>query len=422
MEEIVRIRDLSRPVQTKAARHALEHAERRPVTLTVDAVLNSAQDETGLRDFGAQDFRDRLRYQLEKTATQPTLSKLGCARIFQTLVRYAKNRLRLQDLLQRNPEIHDIQIRQPIIVVGLPRSGTTHLLNLLAADSRMRSLRMWECNEPIPAPGDSTTLEGHDLRIDRCAREWQETVELLPYFGAFHPLDPDHAEEEHYLQGPNFPNQMLELFVPGAMLPGVHGDENNEDDQRQHYAYMRTMLKALQWQRGPDRWVLKSPHHCMNLSPLLETFPDATFVMTHRDPIAVIQSLATFQAYMQRIYYHRIDTDLIGSHITDFIKIVLRKVARDRKNIPKRQIVDVFFHQFMMDEIKTAERVYSAAGLPLTEDQRARLAAFLRQNPRDKHGRVDYRFKVDFGIDPNELRGQFDGYYEDFPVRVERVD
>ena len=143
MSERIRIADLARPVLTDSQRAAIAAAERIPVTLSEDAALAAARQKTGLDDFGAGDFRARLRVWLTAADEDATLGPLGRLAVFGNCVRYLANRLRLEDLLRRHPEIRDVPLRAPIIVAGLPRSGTTHLVNLIAADARLRSLPYW---------------------------------------------------------------------------------------------------------------------------------------------------------------------------------------------------------------------------------------------------------------------------------------
>jgi hypothetical protein len=146
----LRITDLRQPELTEVQRMALDYGESHPVELTEEAVLTAAVAHAGLSDFGSDDFRPRLRLWLEEVDGDGERTALGRMTLFRDCVRYAVNRLRIRDLLSRHPEIGDVDITAPIIVVGLPRSGTTHLVNLIAADTRLLSLPLWESYEPVP--------------------------------------------------------------------------------------------------------------------------------------------------------------------------------------------------------------------------------------------------------------------------------
>lgn len=413
--EVIRITDLNQPVLTPVQRAAIDAAAQQPVVLSESAVLGAAVEHTGLDDFGPDDFRERLMVWLAAADEDGDLNAVGRAGFFTDCVRYATNRLRIHELLKRHPEIHDIEISQPIVVAGLPRSGTTHLLNLISADTRLRSLPYWESLEPVPAPEDKPGADGIDPRLARAAQAWELTEALMPYIVAMHPLTPTHVHEEIELQGPDFSSYLPEWV---AHVPRWR-DYYLSHDQTPHYEYMKTVLKILQWYRGPDRWVLKSPQHMEQLGPLLTTFPDATVVITHRDPVAVIQSAATMLAYGDRVRRRRVDSKAVLDYWSDRVETLLGACVRDRELVPAGQSIDVLFHEFMADDVGMVGRIYNTAGLPMNDSARAELDDYMAKHPRGVHGRVAYDLKRDFGVDPAVLRRRFDFYFERFSVRAE---
>ena len=183
---------------------------------------------------------------------------------------------------------------------------------------------------------------------------------------------------------------------------------------------MKKVLKACQWQRGPERWILKSPQHLEQLVPLYRTFPDATFALTTRDPVSVIASTVTMCAYGSRIRCKRVDLAGIAEYWIERIETLLRRYVRDRDILPESQCIDVPFGEFMADDVGMVERVYQRAGHPMTPAARRRLDEYMAANPRGRYGRVVYDLKRDFGIDPDALRERFDFYFERFAVRPER--
>jgi len=182
---------------------------------------------------------------------------------------------------------------------------------------------------------------------------------------------------------------------------------------------MKNVLKALQWLRGPDRWILKSPQHMEQLGPLIETFPDATVALTHRDPVSVVASAITMLTYGDRMRRTKVDPPFVASYWSERVERLLRACVRDRDLLPESQSIDVLFHEFMADDIAMVNRIYDVAGLEMTPDARASLDRYMEKNPRGKHGRIVYDLKGDFGVDPDELRERFAFYYERFPIRVE---
>ncbi len=411
----IRILDLAKPELTPPQRAVIEAVSRMPVRFDEDAVLTAAAERTGLSDFGADDFRERLRIWLRSADEDDTLGPVGRIGVFNDCVRYAVNRLRLEDLIRRHPEILEVEIRRPIVIAGLPRSGTTHLLNLVSADRRLRSLPYWESLEPVPVPGEEPESDGVDPRLARCRRSFERQDGLLPHLRAMHYMTPEHVHEEIELQALDFSSYLLEWI---AVVPRWR-DHYLATDQTPHYAYLEKALQALQWLRGPDRWILKSPQHLEQLVPLLQTFPDATVVITHRDPVSVIASTVTMLAYGSRLRCERVDLDAIAAYWIDRIERLLRSCVRDRDKVPAEQSLDVLFHEFMADDLAMVERIYALADLEMTPEARRALEAFMDHNPRGKYGRVRYDLEADFGVDPAGLRERFGFYFERFPVAAE---
>jgi hypothetical protein len=346
--ETLRIADLANPVLSEAQRGALAYAERTPVVFSEQALLEAARRQTGLSDFGATDFLPRLRVQLAAIEEDTELNALGRLGIFGNLLRYLSNRLRFEDLLRRHPEILETPIERPIIVVGMPRSGTTHLVNLLAADARWRSLPYWESLEPVPVPHEGPGRDGRDPRWLRCRRSYEQMVAQMPLLPAMHDMPPEHIHEEIELMELDFASYLLEWLC----RPPRWRDHYLALDARPHYAYLRRVLQALTWLRGPRRWVLKSPQHLEQLVPLFETFPDATLAITHRDPVSVIRSAITMLAYGDRMRRRRIDPAGLANYWIDRVELLLGACVRDRDRIPAEQSIDVPFDEFMADSTR----------------------------------------------------------------------
>lgn len=412
----IRIDDLADPVLDEGQKAALAHADANPVELTIDAVLGAAQEQTGLDDWGPDDFRERLDLWLREMDEDPERTNLGRLIHFTDCVRYAVTRLRINDLLKKHPEIHDQRIERPIIVVGLPRSGTTHLVNLIAADQRLRSMPLWEGQEPVPDPAERPGPDGVDPRWHRCNTLWERLQQSSPLIAAMHPMEPDHIHEELEFMLPDFTSYNLEWV---ARCPRWR-DYYLSHDQTPHYqGALLTGLKILQWRKPRERWVLKCPQHLEQLGPLMETFPDATIALTHRDPVSVIQSTITMLTYNARMSYTKPRPEWYLEYWHDRIQRLLQASVRDRHLLPSDRTVDVPFHEFMADDVGMVERIYEVAGLPMTNEARAQIEAYMAAHPRGKEGQVVYDLRKDFDADPAELRRAFDFYLEANPVRVE---
>ena len=414
----IHINDLAEPVFDDFQRSVLEFGESLDTDFNPEDILAEASDALAMTDFGPDDFRERLDLVCDEWDNDTGLTGIGRFGLRNRLVGYARNRLLIQDMLSRHPEIHEQKIEQPIIVIGLPRTGTTHMLNLLAADSRLRAMPLWESYEPVPTPGESLLEDGTDPRYQRCADAWAMMQKTVPHLAAMHPMDPDHINEEIELMLPNFASYNFEWFTHSPR----YRDHYLAMPQLPHYQYMNTVLKLLQFQQPADwprRWVLKSPMHLENIPELSAVFPDATFVVTHRDPVSVIQSTITMLAYGQRMNRRRVLIDELAKYWCDRIEHLLRRCVETRQLLPEAQSIDVPFHQFMADDMGMVERIYDKAGLPMDDHAHSEMQDFIASHPRGKHGRVVYDLEGDFGINPAALRARFQFYFDAFPVTAE---
>ncbi len=415
MSDVIAIDDLAAPVLNDVQRLAIDYGESRTTELTVDAVCDAARARTSLVDFGDDNFAERLGLQLGEMDADEERTGIGRFMMFADCVRAASNRLLIRDLLTRHPEILETPITRPVVVVGLPRSGTTHLVNLLAADTRFRSMPLWESYEPVPNPREPARIDGVDPRWTRCGAAWEAMQAAAPLVAAMHPMEPDHVHEEIELQMPDFSSYTLEWV---ARAPQWR-DHYLASDQTRHYAYMKSVLQILQWFRPKERWVLKSPQHLEQLGPLLRTFPDATIVVTHRDPVAVVQSTITMACYAARTAYRTTRPEWYRNYWTERIGLLLDASLRDRHLLAEARTVDVFFDEYMGDEVGTLERVYDCAGITLTDQARAEITDYQVAHPRGREGRVAYDLRRHFAVTPEEVRARFGDYLDRFPVRIE---
>ena len=412
----VRIEDLREPQRTGDERAFYEFALRMKVDLDVDDIVAEARNATGMHALGDETLLDRLAAQVVALEADVGLSGLGRYIVRERLVGLLKARLRFEDFVRRHPESLEVELAAPVIVVGLPRSGTTHLVNLLAADSRFRSMPWWEVSEPVPVIGDGPGRDGIDPRYQRCLAAHQAMASVAPLVALMHDRPPWSIEEDCELVDLDLCSYTLEWH---ARVP-TWRDFYLGLDQRAHYAFLRRELQVLSYLRGPDRWVLKTPQHLEQLGPLLETFPDATIAFTLRDPVAVLQSALTMLAYGDRVRRVEIEADDLAAYWVDRIERLLRAAVRDAHLIPPEKRIDVEFGAFMADDLAMATKILTVAGLEVTEEARSELTTYLAGNPRGKEGRVIYDLRGDFGLEPADLHERFAFYYEAFPqVRTE---
>lgn len=427
--------DLADPKPAWLQRTVKKLGEKTEVSFTQDAVLSAAREATGLSDFGPDDFKDRLQILLDEY-TADDLSGVGRGQMFGDLVRCASNRLIIQDRKNKTPHLGDIKLTRPLSICGLPRSGTTNLVNLLAADSRFQSLPLWVAQEPFCAPGmekaplglklGAKTLAGilgnNDAKIDdpryyRCSLRWSGMKIMGPEISSMHPMNPDHIHEELELMTYDFSCNQFEWT---SMVPKFR-DNYYATDQRPAYEYMRDVLKLIQDDRDDDRpWVLKCVQNPEQLPAVDHAFPDATIVFTHRDPVAVIQSTATMLSWAHRMMRNTVlpPRDVLDYWVDRFERL-LKAMVRDRNIWDDKNSIDVVFHEYMADPLATVEKVHELYGIEFTDKARSEIDAYIKAHPRGKHGRVRYNLEEHFGISAGEIRERFQFYFDAFPIKAE---
>jgi hypothetical protein len=378
------------------------------IELTPERIVGDARQGSGLDDLGTDDdpgWHDRLAVLLRGLREEADLGAWGTVSNHGLLTQLVRNRLLLTDLVRRHPEIHDVPVERPIIVLGLPRTGTTHLHNVLAADPALRSLPYWESLEPVlPEGAPDERFAATDVALDIVNRS-------MPLFVRMHEMTPEHAHEEIQLLAVDMSSMLFETTAP---MDGWR-EHFLARDQTPTYRYLRTYLQALTWLRGGDRWVLKTPQHLEQIPVLLEVFPDATFVVTHRDPVAVTGSVLTMLGYAARMATDHPDPLRIARYWAPRMEQLLGACLRDHDLLPADRTVHVRLPDLVADDRAVVERIYAAAGQPLDDRARAGIDSYLRSHPQGRHGTVEVDWKV-FGIDPDERRVALQDYADAFGV------
>lgn len=419
---VINITDMADPVVTPAIAAARHGDSNFPDRLSAEDILARAQAETGLHDFGEETgFRERLAVLLQSLDEDEGLTRGGRVNILQHAVRVMANRLRIEDLVKKHPEILDIPIEKPIFIAGLPRSGTTHLVNWLSRDERLNSLTLWESEEPVPSV---QLADGEvDPRQARSAEFWAHFGSMLPHMAAMHEMAANDIHEDNELM---FMDMNCYNWEFTSRLPRWI-DYYLSHDRTVSYAYEKKVLQVISWYRGVEpgqpgrrRWLLKSPQHMENLQAIKNIFPDATMVITHRDPVDVLRSLTTMLGYSDRIRRDPVNPPELARHWASRIERLLRECVDQRSAWGDDQCMNILFHEYMADQEDMARRIYQLAGLELSPDVEAKLLGYLNENPRHAHGKVIYDLEGVFDTNVAELRDRFAFYYDQFPVKQEQ--
>ena len=375
--------------------------------LDAEALHAKASADTGLDDFGSDDYRERLDVYLSALREIDDMHDAGVVNFYAQLLQLLKNRLLLADLLARHPEIHDIELVPPVVIAGLPRTGTTHLHNLLGAATTFRTLPYWESVEPYPLPAE-TGVEP-DPRRTRMDAAVDVVNVVMPYFPFMHEMTTEHVHEEIQLLANDFSAMFFETL---SVVPRWR-DYYLSRDQTPHYRHLATQLKALQFLRGGRRWLLKSPQHLEQLPVLDRVFPGVVVVCTHRDPVPVVLSMIAMITYSARMHRGPVPVEQIAASWVDRLELMLAALVRDRDVIGEDRSIDLRFDDFMADELGSAEAVYALAGEPVTGEASTAMADYLSRHGRGRLGRVATSCEM-FGLDEDDLRVRFAPYVERF--------
>lgn len=412
-----RARDLAYPQHTAAGLAALEAATApagaivlEPGILKAEAIRRAG----GLADFGPAPLDEPLDVLCRSLNEEIELHALGKLQVFNQLVGLLVMRLRFEDLWRRHPEILDLPVERPIVVIGLPRSGTTILHRLLSRDPAKRSSPFWEQVTPLPDGDPAAPQPDPDPRLERMRQSLAMLDAVVPDLKLMHELTADQPDEDISLLIFAFASLQFEWSY---RVPGF-GRWRRAFDHTEGYGYFRRVLQTLQWLRGGDRWVLKAPQHLEQLKPLLAVFPDAILVQTHRDPVPAIISLASLTTYGGRRYYDHPNPHAVGRDVAEIVERLLRKGVEDRPPADPR-FVDIQFPDLIADPLGCVRRIYAAAGDVLSPAAEAAMQAWIDDNRQGKHGGHDYAAE-DFGLDVADLRRRLGFYQERFAIPVDR--
>ncbi len=375
--------------------------------LDADALHARAIADTGLDDFGSDDYRERLDVYLAALHEIDAMHAPGIVNFFGQLSQWLKNRLLLTDLLTRHPEVRDIELLPPVVIAGLPRTGTTHLHNLLGAAPSFRTLPYWESFEPFLLPAEAGVEP--DPRAARMDVAVTVMNTLMPHFALMHEMTTEHVHEEIQLLA----NDVSTMFMETLAYVPRWTDYYLAHDQTSTYEYLATQLKALQFLRGGRRWLLKSPQHLEQLPVLERVFPGVAVVCTHRDPVPVAISMVAMLTYSARMHRSVVPVEEIAAAWIDRLELMLAALVRDRGAIAPERSIDVRFDDFMADEFLVAEQVYGLVDEPVTDDARTAMTDYLTGHQRGRHGRVVTSCEM-FGLNDDELRERFAPYVSRF--------
>jgi hypothetical protein len=384
--------------------HGLDRLGLLRLTLVPTRLARCAQRRAGLEDFGDASLWEALECLTRSLADEARLTPTGRLMAHMEILQRLTNRLQIEHEIATHPQIREEPVPGPIFILGLPRTGTTFLQRLLGQDPANRVLETWEMARPIPAPRPETYAT--DSRIAKAC--WQVGVAnfAMPRLKQIHEVGARLPEECLSLMA----NDLVSYwFVAAAQVPSYRAWLHAQD-LTLAYRLHRRQLQLLQATFGQRRWVLKSPFHLYGLPALLAAYPDARIIQTHRDPVEVLPSFASFLVCLRSGFCNGIDPKAVGVELTEDLPRWFRQAAVARacaqgsasKSL-RPHFRDVEYRALVADPVGTVRRIYEGFGLELSDGAERRMETFILSSPQHKHGVHRYSLE-EFGIDADAAR------------------
>lgn len=377
---------------------------------TVPEVMAAACQMAGLDDFGDRQFVEGLTRVLDGFRNEAQLSAIGEQLAYGGVINMLVNRLRYIRDIKAHPEILAEKIDRPIVILGLPRTGTTKLQRVLSASPQALAMMYWRMMNPAPFPGEDPDNPIERIQMARDAV--QMITAQFPGFVARHPTEAEVPDEEVLLMQGSFQCVVTWLF---ARMPSFY-DFSMNTDQRPLYDFLHGQMQYMQWQQGGARgrsWVMKSPCHTGVLDTLLQVFPDAVVVHCHRDAEVILPSMCGLTEEMRRVHSNHIDRAVIGPEMLDYFGTNMDRYLAIRDALPADRILDVHYQEIVDDVASVIRRIYARAGREVDAETLTNARQFEEQRPQHYLG--SYRYAApDYGLTPAMINARFADYRRRF--------
>jgi hypothetical protein len=373
------------------------------VTFSADELEDGSRAAAGLHDFGSPYYREGLERTVDALNNEAELSEIGNVIQHATISNALIQRLKVEDTYAQHPEIDDEVVGGPVFVIGLPRTGTTALSQLVAADPQFRSLRMWESQAPTPPP--ETATQDSDPRIAQAEEGLRMLDEMFPLMKTMHNSEATAATECQDLMGMSFRT----FHFDGAVRVPSYLDWLMHCDMRETYTFHRRVLKLLQWHCPPTLWHLKTPVHMFALDALVEAYPNAKFLWSHRDPAKVLGSVCSLIRYVRSWSSDRDDPEELGAEQLDSWAEAVLRAMDFRQRLGDSRFADVAFADLQHDPVGTLRAGYASLGLTFSQDSERAVEQWADEHKPGSRGAHDYELS-DYGLTPEGVRERFADY------------
>ncbi len=385
--------------------YALRRLNMDPFRIDADAIIARARKKAGFNG-SIPKAEEGLRRLAESIVKDGKPNPFGALAVKGLLERILYGRYRIEQEMTRNPWIEEQEIREPVFIIGMPRTGTTILHAILHRDPAHRAPLAWECLLPYPAATPETFTDNAQLKT--IEKEFSQLFKLVPDFRKKHYMEADSPQECLGITAFDFNSFQ---FSAQLYLKSYMEWFSNGSDMLGTMRFHKRFLQYLQsgGVKG-QRWLLKSPVHLRRLPEIFEVYPDARIIMTHRGPADIVSSTASLISSVRTLYSDREDPNVTGREQAELWSDYFNRFLDSRTRLGREeQIIDLKFEDFVMDQIGTIERIYDRFGWEMTAIARDNFRMFIEENPKDKHGRHEYALS-DFGLREQEVNAQFSKY------------
>ena len=383
------------------------------IEFDTQSCIAEAQRKTGLQDFGDTTFLEPLQILMEACEQEANLSMVGRLAVKNETIRLLTNRLQLIQDRKTHDGIEQERIKAPIIILGLPRTGSTLLHNLLAQDPTNRVPRLWETVTPSPPPGHPHSSA--EPRIQHMNKLLKGFYLAAPKFKIVYPMTALDPAECVTMMAHSFSSAQ---FQSTYHIPSYQKWLANAVLHRA-YVEHRQFLQHLQWNYQPQQWVLKAPPHIFAPEALLSVYPDAKVIQTHRSPYAVLGSVASFDVILRQAFSESVNPHQIGqealSQWSQAIQLTIN--FRDSQATKNRNFYDMLYTDLSKNPIEVINKMYAHFGLTLTNKAEQNMKEFLNKNPKHKHG--EHRYSLShYGLSEAAISSCFKTYIQRYKLDV----
>jgi len=387
--------------------YALRRVKLDPFRIDADSIIARAKNKSGFHG-SIPKAEEGLRVLVDSIRKDGKPNPFGALAIKGLLERILYGRYKLEQEMARNPWIEDQEIKEPVFIIGMPRTGTTILHAILHEDPAHRAPLAWECLLPYPAATPETFRDNEQLRTIK--KEFSQLFKLVPDFRRKHYMEADSPQECLGITAFDFNSFQ---FSAQLYLASYMDWFSNQSDMLGTMRFHKRFLQYLQsgGVKG-ERWLLKSPVHLRRLPEIFEVYPDARIIMTHRGPSDIVSSTASLISSVRTLYSDREDAHVTGQEQAALWSDYFNRFIESRGTLNKDdQIIDLKFEDFVEDQLGSIRKIYDRFGWNLSGEAVENFTSFLKENPKDKHGKHEYTLDT-FGLKEEEINKQFSKYLD----------